>query len=32
MMHVSMYVTYMMLDPDACVHDARMYDAYIYDP
>ena len=23
---------YMILDPDACVYDAGMKDAYIYDP
>ena len=26
------HVTYMILDPDVCVHDARIYDACIYDP
>ena len=36
-MHVSMMHVFMMhmstiLDPDACVHDARMYVACIYDP
>ena len=37
LMHVSMMHVLMMhmstnLDPDACVHDARMYFACIYDP
>ena len=36
-MHVSMMHVFMMhmsriLDPDACVHDAHMYVACIYDP
>ena len=32
MMHVFMMHMSRMLDPDACVHDARMYVACIYDP
>ena len=36
-MYVSLMLVFMMhmstiLDPDACVHDARMYVACIYDP
>ena len=32
MMHVFMMHMSTILDPDACVHDARMYVACIYDP
>ena len=32
MMHVFMMHMSKILDPDACVHDARMYVACIYDP
>ena len=32
MMHVFMMHMSRILDPDACVHDARMYVACIYDP
>ena len=32
MMHVSTILIYMILDPDACVYDAGMKDAHIYDP
>ena len=31
MMHVSTMQIYMILDPDACVYDADMNDAYIHD-
>ena len=32
MIHVFMMHMSTILDPDACVHDARMYVACIYDP
>ena len=32
MMHVFMLHMYMIIDPDACVYDAPMYDAYVYHP
>ena len=32
MMHVFMMHMSRILDPEACVHDARMYVACIYDP
>ena len=31
-MHASMVQIFMTLDPDACMHDAVMNDAYIHDP
>ena len=32
LMHVCMMHIPMILDPDACVYDAGMKDAYIHDP
>ena len=32
LMHVCMMHIPMVLDPDACVYDAGMNDAYIHDP
>ena len=31
-MHVSMILVHMILDPEVCVYDASMNDAYIHDP
>ena len=31
-MHACMMHIYMTLDPDACMYDAGMKDAYIHDP
>ena len=31
-MHVSTMHIYMILDPDTCVYDVHMHDAFIYDP
>ena len=32
LMHVSKMQIYMILDPDACVYDADINDAYVHDP